>query len=188
MFKILIGFILGFIVFPLIVNIGDGRIRSVAPYAFYDFGDFIEIKGGWNYSETKYESTVIVCDKRLGVCADYTARLFQGHLHIAPILWEVQYWGGEAINPEAFLKEYSGVIIATSADMGGTYSNSALYIDRSNKEVFIISKTDRLQKDDWKDLLLVDDINLFPEGWEITERLQNTFYQRLKSRIRLWPR
>ncbi|MFH1824835.1 MAG: hypothetical protein ABH873_06380 [Candidatus Firestonebacteria bacterium] len=154
-----------------------GLIKSVAPYAFYDLGDFIEIKGGWNVSDTKFESTTIICDKRLDICADYTARLVMGHLHVAPMLWKIKYWEGEAVNPDDFLKEYTGIIIGTSADRGGIYSNSLLYIDRKNKSVFIVKKKSG-NSDDWKELIDIKNINDLPDDWEIVEKLQNTFYQR----------
>lgn len=154
-------------------------IRTVAPYAFYDMGDFLEIKGGWNVSDTKYESTTIICDKKLNVCSDYTARLVTGHLHIAPILWEVLYWQGDTVNPDDFLKKYNGAIIAKSADRGGIYNNSLLYIDRKNKRVFIVRKESGNSEDDWRELVSIDNIDALPDGWEIVERLQDTFYQRI---------
>lgn len=153
-------------------------ISSVAPYAFYDMGDFIEIKGGWNVSDTKYESTCIICDKELGVCADYTARLINGHLHMAPVLWQIKYWNGEAINPNDFLKEYNGIILAISADRTGIYSNSVLYIDRKNKGVYIVRKETNTPEEDWKDLVAIDNVNALSDEWEIVESLQDTFYQR----------
>ena len=143
-------------------------------------GDFIEIKGGWNVSETRYESTCITCDKKLGVCADYTARLVMGHLHIAPILWKIKYWDGEVVNPDEFLKEFNGIIIATSADKGGMYSNSLLYIDRKNKSVFIVRKESGNSENDWRELVSIDNIDALPDDWGIVERLQDTFYQRSK--------
>ena len=77
----------------MLAGCGD-QIKSVAPYAFYDLGDFIEIRGGWNFSDTRYESTCIICDKQLGVCTDYTARLvLKGHLHIAPNIVENKILG-----------------------------------------------------------------------------------------------
>ena len=157
----------------------DGQIKTVAPYAFNDYGDFVEIKGGWNFSETKYESTAIVGNKKLGVVADYTVRLINGHLHIAPILWEVKYWHGEPEHPDRPLfSEYSGSIIATSADMGGIYSDSILYIDRTNKNVFIVKKESGNPEDDWRELIDIGNVDDLPEDWEIVVRLQNTFFQR----------
>lgn len=169
-----------FLLLPIVLMGCEGQIKTVAPYAFYDIGDFIEIKGGWNISDTKYESTCIACDKKLGVCADYTARIIRGHLHIAPILWEIKYWNGKAVNPDKFFKDYNGTIIATSVDRGGIYSNSLLYIDRRNKSVFIVRKESGSPEDDWRALISIDNIDALPDEWKIVERLQNTFYQRSK--------
>jgi hypothetical protein len=156
----------------------NGQIKSVAPYAFHDLGDYIEIMGGWNVSDTKYESTCIICDKDLGVCSDYTARLFMGHLHLAPILWKIKYWSGEAMNSDHFLKRYNGLIIATSANKCGMYCNSLLYIDRKNKRVYVVKKKSGNPEDVWRELILIDNINELPTGWVIVEELQDTFYKR----------
>ena len=93
-------------------------------------------------------------------------------------MWKIKYWGGEAVNPDEFLKKYSGSIIATSADRGGIYSNSLLYIDRKNKRVFILKKESGNPEDDWRELVYIDNIDTLPDDWEIVESLQDTFYQR----------
>jgi hypothetical protein len=162
----------------MFIGCSDGKIKSVAPYAFHDLGDYIEIRGGWNISDTRYESTCIICEKDLGVCSDYTARLVLGHLHLAPILWRIKYWSGEAINPDDFLKSYNGIIIAISADKCGTYCKSLLYIDRKNRKVFILKKKSGNPEDVWGELISMDNIDDLPNGWVIVEELQNTFYQR----------
>ena len=178
-FTLTIAFLVAFFTFDPFLIFKKGLIESVAPYAFYDYGNFIEIKGGWNFSDTKYESTAIVGNKELGVIADYTARLINGHLHMAPILWKVKYWHGEPKYPDRqFLQEYSGCIIATSADMGGIYSDSLLYFDRTNKNVFIVKKESGNPEEDWKELIDIGNIENLPDNWEVVEELQNTFYQR----------
>lgn len=135
-----------------LIYASDNKIKSVAPFAFNDSGDVLEIKGGWNFSSTKYESTVIYCDKKTGVCADYTARLVKGHLNIAPMLWQIVSW--------------DDVVIAKSAivDM---YSDHFLYINRKNKKVFIFEK--------FKSENPYDISNL--DALVLVEQLQDTFYQ-----------
>lgn len=176
-FILLLAFLISALSIKVYIREKKGLIKSVAPYAFYDYGNFIEIKGGWNVSDTKFESTTIICDKKLDICADYTACLVMGHLHVAPMLWKVKYWGGQAVNPNDFLKEYTGIIIAKSADKGGVYSNSLLYIDRKNKSVFIVRKESGHSEDDWKELIDIDNIVNLPDNWEVVEQLQNTFFQ-----------
>lgn len=132
----------------------EGRIETVAPYAFMDYGNSIEVKGGWNYSETKYESTNIYCDKAAGICADYTARLYDNHLNIAPMLWKIQFWGNDAV-------------VAVSA-IPGMYSEHLLHIDRRSKRVRILKRANPGVP---IDLSKLDDL-------VVTEVLQNTFYQR----------
>lgn len=138
----------------VLTGCGNNQIKTVAPYSFIDLGDALEIKGGWNFSDTKYESTVIYCDKKIGVCADYTARLINSHLHIAPMLWKIRSWRDD-------------VIIAESG-LPNMYTDHFLYINRKNKRVLIFEKSESENPFDISDLN-----NLI-----VTEELQNTFYQR----------
>lgn len=130
-----------------------GVIKSVAPYAFYDLGNIIEIKGGWNYSDTKYESTVIYCDKELGICSDHTARLIsKGHLLIQPIFWKAVVWEDNKV-----------VALCTTT---GLYQNSFLYIDRVAEKAYIL----KMPKGGLSNIENFDEL-------EKVEELQDTFFE-----------
>jgi len=138
----------------LLTGCGENQIKTVAPFSFLDLGDTLEIKGGWNYSGTKYKSTVIYCDKLLGICSDTTASLIlDGHLYVEPMLWKVKSWGD--------------IIIAES----GTphlFPDHFLYINRKSKEVIVFEKSKSGNPFDISDL----------DNLVAVERLRDIFYQR----------
>ncbi len=106
----------------------DSNVKSVAPYAFYDRGDFIEIVGSWNYRGVKHETGKLLCIKALMVCADYTASVEFDHLNLTPMVWEVEQWG------ETMIVARSGI--------SGMYENHKLCIDRKNQTARILSPKD----------------------------------------------